>query len=164
MGVDAEQDGTQIQRGAALIRRDVVPVRLDAEGAGVQEQFHRRSGHVQVAGAAVHALGVLVRAEHPHPAIDTAIGLESLEAGRSVVEDPGEAVERKVEVVGRDRLAPSAVDAFGIHDGLGGIVIEGSFGIIDFCHDMWLVVSSFQSSTRWSLLYVWILVSLARIM
>ena len=124
LGVAAEEDRTQVERRAGLVARNVLPVGADAHLAHLDEHLFRRICHVEVCRAACHAAGVLVRTEHAHPAIGSAIGLETLEAFRGIMQDPGETVHRNPEVVRDFRLAPGTVLISGHHYRAGGIECE----------------------------------------
>ena len=83
---DAHKQRTQIQRGTALIRRNVVLIQQNHLLHHLNEHICRHLGHLNATRRRLHACSVLFWAEESHVAIGTTVGLQSLKRLLSIVQ------------------------------------------------------------------------------
>src|SRR5471030_119647 len=105
----ADNERTQVQRAASAIRRDETLVGADHSLAGFDELlgFHER--HQQACATALHAQGVLVRAEQVDRAVLATIGLHAFEALLAIVKGSRAFADVQHVVFGQGAFVPGTI-------------------------------------------------------
>ncbi|MNF85801.1 hypothetical protein D3C84_682120 [compost metagenome] len=105
----ADHERAQVQRAAGAVRRNETLVGTDHCLAGFDELlgFHLR--HQQAGAAALHAQGVLVRAEQVDRAVLATIGLHAFEALLAIVKGSGAFADVQHIVFGQGACVPLAI-------------------------------------------------------
>ena len=105
----ADQQRTQVERRTRTIGRHKIHIQLDHLATRLDEEFEGRNRHTEILGRALQTLAILVDAEHTHLAVDTAIGLQTLESLLRIVQARCGNVHRNVLAIAHLDLAPSAI-------------------------------------------------------
>ena len=108
-GARADQQRTEIERSASLVRRDEVGVETDDLLDGFPEQPIGNLGHHDALCRTLQTLAVLVPAEHTHFAVLAAEGLHAFEGFLTIVQAGGSHVDVNRSVGADFQFAPFAV-------------------------------------------------------
>ncbi|MNH17339.1 hypothetical protein D3C79_770080 [compost metagenome] len=108
----ADDERTQVQCTFAVWRNEAF-VGLDHLFAGVDELFGRHLWHQQAVAAALHAQGVLVRAEQVDRAVLAAVGLHAFETLLAIMQRGRTFADVQHVVFGQGALVPLAVTEVG---------------------------------------------------
>ena len=127
----ADEQRTEVERGAALIGRDEALVQADDLLGHGAEELRRHFGHHDAAAGLLQAFGVVVDAEQANLAVRAAEGFLALEGLLTVVEAGGGHVDIEYFGGGYFYFAPFSVAISTAHVIVCGHVAEGQVGPVD---------------------------------
>ena len=133
----ADEQRTEVERGAALIGRDEALVELDGAAHHFAEDVCGELGHQNAAASALQTRSVFLHAEHAHLAVGAAEGFQALESLLSVMQTCGSHVD--VNGLGRTNfyLAPTAIAVVAAHVIICGKIPKGQICPINLFHNMY---------------------------
>ncbi|MCY1177779.1 hypothetical protein D9M73_181030 [compost metagenome] len=120
----ADHERAQVQRAAGAVRRNETLVGADHGLAGFDELLGVDLRHQQTGATALHAQGVLVRAEQVDRAVLATVGLQAFEALLAVVQGRGAFTDVQYVVFGQGALVPLAIAPYGQVAFVGLDVVE----------------------------------------
>ena len=124
-GVNAEHKGTDVQRSAGTVGRDIGGVGAHGLHDGLHKPILREYGHPHPAAGVSHPGGVQVGAEADDVAVGRGVGLQPLKAGLGVLQNTCALVHLNGGVGGQAARVPLTVFEIG-HKALLGLHVAKS--------------------------------------
>ena len=130
----ADEQRTDIQRGAALVGRDEALVQANHLLNHLHEHLSGNLGHHETTAGGLQAGGILLSTEYADLAVGAAIGLEAFEGFLTVVQTGGSHTEVDGLFGGDFYLTPLAVVVVATNVIVGRHEAEGQITPINFFH------------------------------